>query len=268
MRLWLYAFDTMKISIITATYNSGATLRDTMRSVLAQNFQDWEHIVVDGNSKDDTVSIIKELEPQYGGRLKWVSERDHGIYDAMNKGLRIATGDVVGLLNSDDFFSSPEVLSRINGEFTGNDIDAVYGDIHFVEVDNLEHCSRYYSSRFFHRWMMVFGYMPAHPSFYCRKKCYEKFGEFDTSYRVAADFENLLRLIYVNGIRMRYIPMDFVTMRTGGASTQGMSSHVRIMRDHYRAYGKNCVPLGYCCDPLRYPLKVAEVLWSKVTRKA
>mgnify|MGYP005981263833 CR=1 FL=1 len=253
----------MKISIITATYNSGATLRDTIKSVLSQNFSDWEHIIVDGKSKDDTIGIVKELEPEYSGRLRWISEPDNGIYDAMNKGLRMAKGDIVGILNSDDFFSDPMVLSRIDSEFRNNNIDAVYGDIHFVESDNLSHCVRYYSSRFFQSWMMVFGYQPAHPSFYCRKACYEKYGGFDTSFRIAADFENMLRLIHINNIKIRYIPMDFVTMRIGGASTNGLVSHKNIIMDHYKAYRKNGVTTGYCFDLMRYPLKLGELVLSK-----
>lgn len=254
----------MKISIITATYNSGGTLRDTMRSVLSQRFVDWEYIIVDGKSSDNTHEIIKEMEPEYGGRLKWISEPDKGIYDAMNKGIRMATGDIIGILNSDDFFSDSMVLSRINDEFEREDaVDAIYGDIHFVESDDLKKCVRYYSSRFFQSWMMVFGYQPAHPSFYCRKECYDKYGGFDTSFRIAADFENLLRLIYINNIKTHYVPMDFVTMRLGGASTNGVSSHINIIKDHFRAYRKNSVSRGYCFDLMRYPLKIGEIMISK-----
>lgn len=253
----------MKISIITATYNSGGTLRDTIRSVLSQSFSDWEHIIVDGKSRDNTLDIIKDMEPEYKGRLKWISEPDKGIYDAMNKGIRMATGDIVGILNSDDFYSDNQVLSRINCEFIDYNIDAVYGDIHFVNPDNLAHCVRYYSSRFFQPWMMVFGYQPAHPSFYCRKSCYEDFGTFDISFRVAADFENLLRLILLRNIKIKYIPMDFVTMRTGGASTNGLLSHKRIIFDHYRAYRKNGITTGYCFDLMRYPIKLAELVFNK-----
>lgn len=253
----------MKISVITATYNSGGTLRDTIKSVLSQDFTDWEHIIVDGGSSDDTLDIIRELEPDYKGRLKWISEPDQGIYDAMNKGIRMATGDVVGILNSDDMFSTARVLSRVRDEFGKRRTDAIYGDIHFVSPDKLDHCVRYYSSRFFRRWMMVFGYQPAHPSFYCRRECYDRFGGFDTSFRIAADFENMLRLIYIHNIRARYVPMDFVTMRLGGASTNGFSSHKRIIKDHYRAYRKNGVKKGYCFDLMRYPLKIGELMLSK-----
>lgn len=253
----------MKISIITATYNSGATIRDTLESVLAQTYPDYEHIIVDGKSKDNTIEICREYEPRYADRLRIISEKDKGIYDAMNKGLRMATGDVVGILNSDDFYSNPNVLLTISEVFGCNDIDAVYGDIHFVAPTDLTKCVRYYSSRFFQSWMMVFGYQPAHPSFYCRRECYEKFGAFDISFKIAADFENMLRLIYLNNIRTCYIPMDFVTMREGGASTNGLNSHKRIILEHYQAYKKNGVTSGYCFDIMRYPLKLGELMLSK-----
>lgn len=250
----------MKISIITATWNSGATLRDTMESVLSQNFTDYEHIIVDGNSKDNTLSIIKELEPRYNGRLKWTSETDKGIYDAMNKGIAMATGDVVGILNSDDFYTDNNILKKIAEELKDNNIDAIYGDIHFVDDSDLKKCVRYYSSQQFSRLKMLFGFQPAHPSFYCRKKVYDDFGTFDTSFRVAADFENLFRLIYINRIKTRYVPMDFVTMRTGGASTSGLKSHLRIMRDHNRTYIKNGILIGIFTDWMRYPFKIFDLV--------
>ena len=159
------------------------------------------------------MSIIKEYEPRYEGKLKWISEPDKGIYDAMNKGIRLATGDVVGILNSDDFYTSVSVLSKVAEEVT--DVEAVYGDIHFVNDSDLTRCVRYYSSAGFSPWKMKMGFMPAHPSFYCRREVYLKYGLFDTSFRIAADFDQLLRLLYVNRISTKYIPMDFVTMRTG-----------------------------------------------------
>ena len=253
----------MRISIITATYDSGATICDTLESVLSQTYQDLEHIIVDGKSSDDTVSLCRRYSEMYGGRMKIVSEPDKGVYDAMNKGIAMATGDIVGMLNSDDFFSSSDILSKVAEEFKDDSVDAVYGDIHFVEPTDLGKCVRYYSSRFFRNWMMTFGYQPAHPSFYCRRECYIKYGNFDISFKIAADFENMLRLIYIHNIKTKYIPLDFVTMRQGGISTNGISSHKRILLEHYRAYKKNGVSLGYCFDIMRYPLKVGELFLSK-----
>lgn len=259
----------MKISIITATYNSGATLRDTIESVLSQNYTDWQHVIVDGGSKDNTVEIIKEFEPKYKGRLKWISEQDRGLYDAMNKGIAMADGEVIGILNSDDFYSSPNVLQKVAEELcsSSSDLDAVYGDIHFVDDDNLNKCVRYYSSKFFRRWMMKMGYQPAHPSFYCKKENYDKYGAFDIDFKVAADFENMLRLIYINRINTKYLPVDFVTMRTGGASTSGWQSHKLIISDHHKAFKKHQMASGYVMDFIRYPFKVVELLISAISPK-
>lgn len=257
----------MRISVITATYNSGRTIGDTLESVLRQTYSDVELIVVDGASRDDTMDVVRRYEPRFGGRLHWTSEPDRGIYDAMNKGIARATGDVIGILNSDDFYTSDTVLERVAEAMAGGDVDAVYGDIHYVRDGDLHRCVRYYSSRPFRRWMMRLGFMPAHPSFYCRREVYERCGTFDTTYRVAADFENLLRLIYVNRIRTRYLPADFVTMRTGGVSTSGLSSHRQIMRDHLRALRSNGV---WSCTPLlglRYIYKIWEVGMSKLRHK-
>ena len=257
----------MRISVITTTYNSGRTIGDTLESVLRQTYSDVELIVVDGASHDNTMDVVRRYEPRFGGRLRWTSEPDRGIYDAMNKGIARATGDVIGILNSDDFYTSDTVLERVAEAMAGGDVDAVYGDIHYVRDGDLHKCVRYYSSRPFRRGLMRLGFMPAHPSFYCRREVYERCGTFDTTYRVAADFENLLRLIYVNRIRTRYLPVDFVTMRTGGASTSGLSSHRQIMRDHLRALRSNGV---WSCTPLlglRYIYKIWEVGMSKLRHK-
>ena len=250
----------MKISIITATYNSGRTVRDTIESVLRQTYTDFEYIIKDGGSKDDTLEIVKEYAPQFGARLKMVSAPDQGIYDAMNIGLHMATGEVIGILNSDDFYTSDDALQTIAHAFAHYDIDATYGDIHFVNDDDLTKCVRYYSSAVFRRWMMRFGMMPAHPSFYCKRSVYEQLGVFDTSYRIAADFENLLRLIYVGNIKTKYISKDFVTMRTGGASTAGLSSRTQIMKDHLRAMKANGIYSNVFLLSLRYIYKLYEVL--------
>lgn len=254
----------IKVSVITATWNSGATLRDTLESVLAQTYPDIEHIIVDGRSTDDTMRLVREYEPRYNGRLRYVSESDRGIYDAMNKGIRMATGEVVGLLNSDDFFTSPDTVETLVGELERNGVDAVFGDIHYVDGEDLGRCVRYYSSAGFRRWKMLLGFMPAHPSFYCRKEAYERFGLFKTSYKVAADFENLLRLIYVGRISIKYVPKDCVTMRTGGASTSGLASHRQILADHVRAYRENGVRSNALLDSLRYLYKVAEIVKFKL----
>ena len=198
--------------------------------------------------------------------MRWISEPDKGIYDAMNKGIRMATGDVVGLLNSDDFYTSNDVLENVAKAMSDPNVDAVYGDIHYVNDDDLTHCVRYYSSRVFRRGLMRMGFMPAHPSFYCQRAIYERYGTFDTSLRIAADFENLLRLIFVNHIRTKYIPKDFVSMRTGGASSSGMVSHKRILKEHMIAYKQNGVYSNLLLEGLRYLYKIGEIIVSKFSR--
>lgn len=254
----------MKISLITITYNSAKTLEDTLTSVVKQTYSDVEYIIVDGASKDNTVSIIKKYEPLFEGRIKWISEPDKGLYDAMSKGIRMATGDVVGILNSDDFFTSNDVLQKVAESFEQDSLlDAVYGDVHFVHPNNLNKCVRYYSSKVFKRDLMRMGFMPAHPSFYIRRECFEKYGLYKTDYKVAADFEFLLRVIYNAKIKTKYLPIDMVTMRTGGASTSGLESHKQIMKEHLRAFRENGIYTNVGLLSLRYFYKIGEMLKSR-----
>ena len=273
----------MKISIITATFNSGRTVADTLESVLGQDYGDYELIVKDGGSVDDTLEICRRYEPRFGGRMRIIAEADKGIYDAMNQGIAAATGDVVGILNSDDFYTASDILSEVARAFGEHpEIDAVYGDVHYVDEHDTTKHVRYYSSRHFRRWQMRLGFMPAHPSFYCRRSTYEKYrldgrtiegfkgnpdcAYFNTTYRIASDFENLLRMIFVHRIRLQYVGRDFVTMRTGGASSSGMASHRQINRDHMRAFRENEVYSNYLLISLRYCYKVAELLIGRLHR--
>jgi len=231
---------------------------------LKQSYNNLEYIVIDGASEDNTVSIIKEYVPLFNGRLKWISEPDKGLYDAMNKGIRMATGDFIGILNSDDFFTSNNVLQEIAHAFKKEkDLDAIYGDIHFVHPNNLQKCVRYYSSKIFKRSLMRLGFIPAHPSFYIRKECFEKYGNYKTDYKIAADFEFLLRVIFKNRIRTKYLPIDMVTMRTGGASTSGIRSHIGIMKEHLRAFRENEIYTNVGLLSLRYFYKIGEIIKSR-----
>jgi glycosyltransferase involved in cell wall biosynthesis len=184
----------------------------------------------------------------------------------MSKGIRMATGDVVGILNSDDFFTSKEVLQQVANAFIQDEKpDAVYGDVHFVHPSNLNKCVRYYSSKIFKRSLMKLGFMPAHPSFYIRRECFDKYGLYKTDYKIAADFEFLLRVIYKEKIKTQYLPIDMVTMRTGGASTSGLESHKRIMKEHLRAFRENGIYTNSLLLSLRYIYKVQELLLSKIS---
>ncbi len=256
----------MTISIITATYNSDKTLRDTLDSVLRQTYSDYEHIIIDGASSDDTLMIVREYEAHYKGRLRYISEPDKGLYDAMNKGVRMATGDVVGILNSDDFYSSDGVLSLVAENMENPNIDAVYGDVHYVRATNLQKCIRYFSSHSFRRWKMRMGFIPAHPSFYCRRAVYEKYGAFDETFEIAGDFENLLRLIFVHRINIQYLPLDFVTMRIGGASSSGLKSYKQGFKEHLRAYRKNGVYSNVLLESVRYICRIFDLTIQKLKK--
>ncbi len=265
----------MKISIITATYNSGKTVRDTLESILRQSYCDYELIIKDGGSKDDTLRICREYEERFKGRMRIFSTPDKGIYDAMNQGISYAKGDVVGILNSDDFYTSDDILEIVARTFMEKpETDAIYGDVHYVEEEDLKKQVRYYSSKHFRRSWMRLGFMPAHPSFYCKKNVYDKYAlneekddegisiksYFDISYKIAADFENLLRMIFIGRIKCEYIEKDFVTMRIGGASSSGIKSHIQINKDHQRALRENGVYSNIFLLSLRYIYKVIEII--------
>lgn len=245
----------MKISIVTVTYNSAATLADTLKSVRQQDYPDVEHILIDGASKDATVDIIRS----YPHVKKWVSEKDNGLYDAINKGIRMAEGDVVGILNSDDFFPSNDIVSKIAAAFKDN-IDAVFGDIAFVRPDRLDKIVRLYSSRRFTPRRFAYGYMPAHPSFYVRKHCYETLGLYKTDYTIAADYELLMRFIYRNRVPYAYIPQTMVYMRTGGVSNKSILSRYTLNKEIIKACKENGVNTNMAVLSLKYLNKVFEYI--------
>jgi glycosyltransferase involved in cell wall biosynthesis len=253
----------MKITVVTAARNNAATLAQTIESLLAQTHTDWEHIIVDGASTDNTAALVDSYRTRYDGRLKFISEPDGGSYDALNKGIAMATGAVVGTLNADDFYTSPDILATVAANIAG--VDAVCADVHYVLPHNIQRCVRYYSSKHFRRWKMRFGYMPAHPTFYCHRELYAKLGNYDTQFRISADFDLLLRWIYLHHISLGYVAKDFVTMRTGGASTSGFKSYKQVFHEHLTSYRKNNVPSTALHECVRYLCKgtavAAQAVW-------
>jgi len=214
----------MKISIITVTCNSAATVADTLRSVSQQTWPDVEHIVVDGASTDETVAIVRR-EGVHVAKL--VSEPDDGIYDAMNKGLRLATGDVVGFLNSDDIYADNDVAKRISQSMSDLDVDAVYGNLVFVAQNETTRIVRYWRSAPYRLGACARGWMPPHPTLYVRRSVLDKIGNFDTSYQLQADFELCLRLFEVHRVRALHLSATLVRMRTGGATTGSVRNIIR-----------------------------------------
>ena len=251
----------MKISVITVTFNSATTVRDTIESVLRQEYQDYEYLVIDGGSKDNTIDIVKEYEPKFGGRMRWISEKDKGMYDGINKGIRMATGDVVGIINSDDFYHRTDIFSIISESFEENPgVQAIYGDVRFVKPDNLDKTVRYYSCKHWRPWRFRFGFMPAHPTFFTYKENFEKYGYYQYDYHIAADYELLVRHLYTYEVPSKYVPVDFMKMRTGGRSTNGWKANVLLNREIVRACEENgiwtCMPLLF----LKYFIKVFELV--------
>lgn len=250
--------DNPKISIITATYNSSKTIADTIKSVIEQTYDNIEYIIIDGASKDNTIEIVKSFEHILGDKLKYISEPDYGIYDAMNKGIRTATGDIIGILNSDDFFTNNNIIETVANHLNDNDTDAVYGDIHFVNASNLNKCTRYYSSKGFKPWKLRIGIMPAHPSFYIRKETMKIAGEYKTDYKIGADYEMMVRLFLKMKIQAKYIPLDFVTMRTGGASTNGLKSKITLISENVRACKENNIYTNSILICIKFITKIFE----------
>jgi len=246
----------MKISIISTTYNSSAHIADCVKSINNQTYQDIEHIIVDGASKDNTLEIVNGIPNRVE---KIISEPDKGIYDAMNKGIQAATGDVIGILNSDDFFTSDDVIQTVVDSFKNNDIDALYGDVHFVSPDNLSKSVRYYSSSVFKPSLFRFGFMPAHPSFYMKKESYDKYGLYELDYKISSDFDLMIRYLYKEKIKYKYIKKDFVTMRTGGVSTENFNSRVTLNKEIVRACRKYGIYSNMFILSLKYLYKIFEL---------
>lgn len=246
------------ISIITATYNSAETINDTIKSVLCQTNKDFEYIIVDGGSTDETIDIVKSYESEFSGRLKWVSEKDKGIYDAMNKGIKMASGDIIGILNSDDFYTDEDVLQTVADNFLNHSVDAIYGDIHFVHEGNLGKCVRYYSSKMFSPFWLRFGFMPAHPSFYCKKDVYDKAGLYRLDYKIGSDYEMMVRLFKKHKIVAKYIAKDFVTMRTGGASNSNVRSRLTLIKEDVKACRDNGLYTNSLLICFKYLYKIFE----------
>jgi glycosyltransferase involved in cell wall biosynthesis len=245
----------VKISVVTVSYNAQATIGETMASVAAQNWPDFEHIVIDGQSTDDTVAII---ERHGHPRLRIISEPDAGMYDAMNKGLRLAAGDYVGFLNADDFFSSDGSLALVAETAARTGADCILGDTAFVDQDGRPK-GRIYSSRGFRKWWLRIGAMPPHPSFYARADLLRRAGGFDTRYRIASDFDLVARLILVRGASWARIGKVITCFRTGGLSTTNAAAKRVISREMASSLKRLGQPLASAAVHLRYPIKLLQV---------
>ncbi|MER0499366.1 glycosyltransferase family 2 protein [Aeromonas hydrophila] len=252
----------MKVSIITVCYNSEKTIEDTIRSVAGQTYKDIEYIIIDGGSTDQTNEIVKKYSDIVSVHI---SEKDNGLYDAMNKGIKLATGDIIGILNSDDFFVSDYSLAELMNGFFSPDVDAVYSDLVYVESANTNKVTRLYSSKIFKKSLIKFGIMLPHPTFYAKKCIYNNYGLYKLNYRVAADFEFIARCV-MNDITLHRVPSITVKMREGGISSSGILWRIHQNIEIVRACKENGISTNILFVALKLPYKLFSLLTRKFVR--
>ncbi len=246
----------MKISIITVVWDNKNTIRDAIDSVLGQTYKNIEYIVVDGASTDGTVEVVQS----YGDQIsKFVSEPDKGLYDAMNKGIALATGDIIGILNSDDFYIDKFVIERVVGEFKSRHVESVFADLVFVKPENLEKVVRYYDSSKFLPSKFMYALYPAHPTFFVKKIIYDKYGLFKTNYKIAADFDIMARFLYTNKISYSYIKKPLIKMRVGGVSTS-LSAIWTNSKEQLRVCEENGIKSNLFKILMKYPIKILGLI--------
>ena len=226
----------MKISIITVCYNSAETIEDTLKSVLSQTYDNYEYLIIDGLSKDNTLEIVKKYEPKFKGKMKIVSEKDKGLYDAMNKGISLATGDIIGIINSDDILAHENVFNNVINNIGDN--DGIYSNLLMLD-ENLRKTYRLIKSK---KVSKKLGWHMPHPTLYLKKSVYEKYGNFDLKYRIAADLDFMLRIIN-NNVKLKYLDDYFVFMRSGGASTNGLKGYYKNFKESKVVLQKNKIKL-------------------------
>lgn len=231
----------MKISIITVCFNSRSTIEDTILSIAAQNHRDVEYIIIDGGSTDGTVELIKKHADKI---VKWVSEPDKGIYDAMNKGIKLASGEIIGTLNADDVYANEHVIDQIAAVFNDPSVDACYGDLVYVKKLNLNKIVRFWSAGPYFPRAFSTGWCPPHPTFFVRRNIYEKHGRFDLDFSLAADFELMLRFIEKKLVNTVYIPSVLVKMRLGGATNRSLRNIIAQNKEIIRAFKINIIDLS------------------------
>ena len=240
----------MKVSVITVTYNSAETVEDTIKSVVNQDYKDIEYIIIDGLSKDNTLEIVSKYKERIA---KVITEKDHGIYDAISKGIKNATGDIVVALNSDDVYASNDVISKVVELFKSSNADAVYGDLNYVDRFDTTKVIRKWKSGTYKKGHFLKGWMPPHPTFFVRNYCYHKYGSFNLSLRSAADYELMLRFIHKHQIKVAYLPKLLVNMRAGGQSNVSFKNRFKANREDRKAWEINGLKPGFL-TLLRKPL--------------
>ncbi|TQI71933.1 glycosyltransferase [Gramella sp. Hel_I_59] len=232
----------MKVTIITATYNSADNIFTAMKSIATQSYLNIEWVVIDGGSSDKTLDIIKG---NYSRELKIISEKDQGIYDALNKGIKLASGDIIGFVHSDDFLASPEIISEMVQTFRDRKVDGVYGDLEYVSKSDTSKRIRFWKSEQFFSKLLRKGWMPAHPTLFLRSEVYQKHGHFNLKYRIAADYDFILRVFSDSSLSFKYIPEVLTKMRVGGASNRSLKNIKLKSMEDLRALKTNKITNPY-----------------------
>lgn len=226
----------MKVSIITVTYNSAETIEQTMRSVLDQTYQNIEYMIIDGGSTDETLNIISKYKSQLG---YFISEKDKGIYDALNKGIAAATGHIIGILHSDDFYISSTVIEQMAQLFDRSDCEAAYANLYYVDKNDTNKITRKWHSGNYNHGVFVNGWMPPHPTFFVKKEVYQKYSAFNLNFKTSADYELMLRLIHKHQIKLSYLDEYIVKMRVGGQSNVSVNNRVLANMEDRKAWEVN-----------------------------
>jgi glycosyltransferase len=225
----------LKVTIITATYNSGKTIGDTLAAIAAQDYPNIEHLIIDGQSTDNTLNIVAD----YPHVAKVISEKDQGIYDAMNKGINLATGDIIGLLNSDDFYVSTDVVSKVVERMQAEKTSSLYGDLVYVHPNQTQKILRTWIAGKFRKVKFMYGWMPPHPTFFVRREIYARLGQFTIKLKSAADYELMLRFLFKENISVSYLPQVMVKMRAGGMSNASIQNRIHANREDREAWRVN-----------------------------
>jgi glycosyltransferase involved in cell wall biosynthesis len=226
----------MKISVITIAYNSGATIESTIRSVISQRHSPVEYLIVDGGSSDQTLAVVQRYTPHI---TRWVSEPDRGIYDAMNKGIAMSTGEIIGILNSDDYYADDRVLTDVAAMFASTGCEALYADLVYVDRRDTSRILRTWRAGAYRHGRFRSGWMPPHPTFFVKKSCYDRLGLYNLSLRSAADYELMLRFIHRHGIAVSYLPRIITHMRAGGQSNLSLGNRIRANLEDRMAWRMN-----------------------------
>ena len=249
----------MKVTLLTVTYNSEKYLEECIHSVINQTYPNIEHIIIDAESTDGTLDIIRQYDKNIS---HWVSEKDNGMYDAINKGIGMASGSIIGILNSDDKLASVDVISDIVRCFQDHQVDAVYGDLVYVEQMNMQNVLRYWKGVSYKRFRFKYGWMPAHPTFYVRSSLIADLGGYESHYYTAADYEFMARYLYRFRINARYLPKLIVKMRAGGQSNKNIAIRLRANRRDYLAMKKNKIPFPFVVSILKPIIKLHQYYYT------